>query len=135
EHEVEALMDEHRPQPGASRPRGQRRKAAFGNRCIEDALRPKTFDQARGRSEDSCLAVGADPVDETASLKLHRLLLGRIGRLSETQARAARTRLLGNGALSHQHSSEWSGSCLGLSAPEAWRHAMGKACDDARVFA
>src|SRR5262249_45771388 len=133
--EVEALMDKHRPQPGASRPRGQRRKSAFRDRCIEHALRAKTFDQARGRSEDSRLAVGADPVDENAGIKLHRLPLGGIDRLSKTQARAARARLFGNGALSHQHCSEWSGSCLGLSAPEAWRHAVGKACDDTRVFA
>src|SRR5207244_1331215 len=121
--------------PGASRPRSQRRKPAFGNRCVEHALRAKTFDQARRCSEDTCLAVGADPVDENAGIKLHRLPLGSIDRLSETQARAARTRLLGNRALSHQHCSEWSGSCLGLSAPEAWRHAVGKACDDTRVFA
>src|SRR5262249_16161020 len=118
EHEVEALMDEHRPQPGASRPRGQRRKSAFGNWCIQRALRAKTFDQARCRSEDSRLAVGADPVDENTRIKLHRLALGGIDRLSEIQARAARTRLLSNGALSHQHCSEWPGSCLGLSAPE-----------------
>src|SRR5262249_32896775 len=105
------------------------------NRCIEHALRTKTFDQARGRSEDSRLAVGADPVDENARIKVHRQPLGSIDRLSETQTRAARTRLLGNGALSHQHCSEWSGSSLGLSAPEAWRHAVGKACDDTCVFA
>src|SRR5262245_25562634 len=134
EHEVEALMDEHWPQPGASCPRGQCRKSGFGNWCIEYALRAKTFDQARGRSEDSRLAVGADPIDENAGIKLHRLALGGIDRLSETQARAARTRLLGNGALSHQHCSEWSGSCLGLSAPEAWRHAVGKTRHDFRVF-
>src|SRR5215468_1269577 len=103
EHEVETLMDEHWPQPGASRPRSQRRKSAFGNRCVEHALRAKTFDQARRCSEDTCLAVGADPVDENAGIKLHRLPLGNIDRLSETQARAARTRLLGNGALSRQH--------------------------------
>src|SRR5215475_15517682 len=128
-------MDEHWPQPGASCPRGQRGKSAFGNGCIEHALRAKTFDQARRCSEDSCLAIGADPVDENTRIKLHRLPLGGIDRLSEIQARAARTRLLGNGALSHQHCSEWPGSCLGLSAPEAWRHAVGKACDDTRVFA
>src|SRR5262245_62310943 len=125
EHEVEALMDEHRPQPGASRPRGQRRKSAFGNRGIEHALSAKTFDQARGRSEDSRLAVGADPIDENTRIKLHRLALGGIDRLSEIQARAARTRLLGNGALSRQHCSEWHGTYIGLSDPEASRIDVG----------
>src|SRR5262245_66666994 len=100
EHEVEALMDEHRPQSGASRPRGQRRKSAFGDRRIEHTLMAKAFDQAGGRSEDSCLTVGTDPVDENAWVKLHSLPLGSIDRLSKVQARAALARLFSKVALS-----------------------------------
>src|SRR5258708_16243332 len=61
EHEVEALMDEHWPQPGAACPRGQRGTSAFVNRCIETALSAKTFQQAPGRPEHTRLALAAEP--------------------------------------------------------------------------